>query len=325
MTEVLLDVHALSVRFQLGRRGRRGVVRAVSAAGFELRAGAVLALVGESGCGKSVLAAALLGLLPANAEVRGRATMDGLELLGAQEKTLAERVRGRMIGLVPQSAASHLTPVRTARAQLVETVRALRQDVADAPAFADDLATRVGLDPATLRLYPHQLSGGTAQRVALSLALAGDPRVLLADEPTVGLDRPLVEHVVDTLADLSTQDKAVLMITHDLAAARRVATHVAVMYASRLVEFGPAGAVLADPWHPYTGALLDALPDGRFRPIPGDPPELTALPDGCAFCQRCPAMPGYPPCTGEATMRRFGDRFVAAHPPAAIPEYGPLC
>lgn len=234
-------------------------------------------------------------------------------------------MRGRRVGLIPQSPASHLTPVRTARSQLVETVRALRPDVTDAAGHAESLAATAGLEPELLRHYPHELSGGSAQRVAVALALAGDPGVLLADEPTVGLDRPLVEHVVDTLAELSTRDKAVLLITHDLQAARRVATHIAVMYASRIVELGPADQVLGQPWHPYTGLLLDALPEGGFRSIPGHPPELTALPAGCAFCQRCPDVPGYPACTGDPALHAFGERFVAAHPPRPARAGSPAC
>ncbi|MDA3643841.1 ABC transporter ATP-binding protein [Saccharopolyspora indica] len=313
MGEPLLELERLSVRFLLGRQAE---VRAVTDATLQLRPGRVLALVGESGCGKSVLASALLGLLPGNAEVRGKALLrGGTELLSAPEQVLAGQVRGRVIGLVPQSAGTHLTPVRTARSQLVETIRAL-----DGPADADALAERVGLDPAALDRYPHELSGGMAQRVALALALAGNPQIVLADEPTTGLDRPLVHRTVDLLAETATEDRAVLMITHDLAAARRVATDIAVMYASRVVEAGPAAEVLAEPWHPYTAGLLAALPDGGFRPIPGHPPALTELDRierewGCVFCQRCPDVPGFPPCTGDPELIDHGGRWVAAHPP----------
>ncbi|MCP2166312.1 ABC transporter ATP-binding protein [Goodfellowiella coeruleoviolacea] len=326
----LLTVEAMSVRFTLGRPAARrvfarraagrGEVHAVTDVSFALRPGQVLALVGESGCGKSVLASALLGLLPANARLRGRAVLADpagapVELLGAPEPVLAGRVRGRLVGLVPQSAATHLTPVRTAGAQLVEAVRALRPAVAEPRALAEALADRVGLPRQALDSYPHELSGGTVQRVAVAMALAGDPPVVLADEPTTGLDRPLVDRTVDMLAELADQGRAVLLITHDLAAAKRVATHVAVMYASRLVEIAPAGQLFTEPWHPYTGMLLDALPDGAFTPIPGHPPELTALPSGCAFCRRCPDVPGYAPCTDDPGLIRVGDRWVAAHPP----------
>jgi peptide/nickel transport system ATP-binding protein len=309
----------LSVRFLLGRGGRRGIVAAVTDVGFALRPGRVLVLVGESGCGKSVLASALLGLLPANAQVRGRAllTVPGLperDLLAAPERELATQVRGRVIGLVPQSAASHLTPVRTAGAQLAEAVRTLRSGAA-VNALVTGLAERVSLPIDALQRFPHELSGGMAQRVTVALALAGDPAVVLADEPTIGLDRPLVDRTVDLLARLASDEgRAVLLITHDLRAARRVATDVAVMYASRLVEVGPADAVFSDPRHPYTAGLLGALPSGGFRPVPGHPPELTALPAGCGFRPRCPVF-GDGGCSNDPALVRCGDRFVACRRP----------
>ncbi len=316
----LLDVDELSVRFLLGPGGRDGVVSAVSDVSLALRPGRVTALVGESGCGKSVLAATLLGLLPVNAQLRGQAVLrtdaaEPLELLGAPEDVLSGSVRGRLVGLVPQSAASHLTPVRSLRAQLREALRALRPEGQDIESVQAELLARVALGPWLLDLYPYEMSGGTAQRAALALALAGDPPVVLADEPTTGLDRPLVNRVVDLLAATAADGRAVLLITHDLAAARRVATDLAVMYASRLVEVGPAGQLLDDPWHPYTASLLGALPDGGFQPIPGHPPELTALPEGCAFCHRRPQLPGFSACTGDPRLIPYGARWVAGHPP----------
>lgn len=311
----LLDVEELSVRFLLGPQGRHGIVSAVTDISLQLSAGQVLALVGESGCGKSVLAASLLGLLPANAEVRGRALLAtgdgaGIELLGAPEQLLQSRVRGRLIGLVPQSAATHLTPVLRIGAQLAEAVHEL-DDAAAVPAATEKLVVRAGLELDVLHRYPHELSGGTAQRVGVASALAGNPSVVLADEPTAGLDRPLVDRTVDQLAALAADGHAVLLITHDLRAARRVATDLAVMYASRIVEHGPADEIFSDPWHPYTRGLLAALPDRGFTAIPGDPPELTALPAGCAFRPRCPVRAH---CTNTAELRRHGPRQLACHP-----------
>ncbi len=342
---LLLIVEELSVRFLLGPRGRHGIVSAVTDISLQLTAGRILALVGESGCGKSVLAASLLGLLPANAEVRGRAlltTGEGtrIELLGAPEQLLRTRVRGRLIGLVPQSAATHLTPVRQIGAQLTEALREL-----SAPPFGaerrfrspvrapfgaerrfrprarrysepnggatEELVRRAGLETDVLQRYPHELSGGMAQRVGVASALAGNPSVVIADEPTAGLDRPLVDRTVDQLATLAADGHAVLLITHDLRAARRVASDLAVMYASRLVECGPADEMFSDPWHPYTRGLLAALPDRGFTAIPGDPPELTALPAGCAFRPRCPARVQ---CTNTAELRQHGQRQLACHP-----------
>ncbi|MET7402617.1 ABC transporter ATP-binding protein [Dactylosporangium sp. NPDC005572] len=278
-----LAVDGLSVRFRL----RDATVHAVTDLSLTLHRGELLAVVGESGCGKSVLAHAVLGLLPANATVTGTATLhpDGappVQLIGAGERQL-RTLRGRYIGLVPQSPATSLTPVRTGRALLTETLRVHGR----LPANADQVAEEAGLDPHDLDRYPFELSGGMAQRLATALALAPDPGVLLADEPTAGLDRPLVDHTLDLLRRRCDAGTAVLLITHDLTAARRVADTVAVMYASRIAEHRPADDLFAAPSHPYTAALLDALPDRAFRPIPGHPPMLTALPPGCPFAPRC--------------------------------------
>ncbi|MBO8186152.1 ABC transporter ATP-binding protein [Streptomyces spirodelae] len=285
-------------------RGGRDIA-AVSDVSFDLAAGECLALVGESGCGKSVLVSALLGLLPANARTSGsallhRPTHDGgpgpagqdepLDLLAADEATLARTVRGRRVGLVPQSPAAHLTPVRTVRSQLAETVRELKglrgKELAEATRAA---AGRAAFPADHLDRYPHQLSGGLAQRAATALALVGDAPLLLADEPTTGLDRDLVERTVDELRAHTGEARGLLLITHDLAAAERIADRVAVMYAGRVVEVAAAGDFFGGPGprHPYARGLLAALPERDFTPIPGMPPELGRLPDGCAFASRC--------------------------------------
>ncbi|HEX5568373.1 MAG TPA: ABC transporter ATP-binding protein [Streptomyces sp.] len=288
-------------------RGGR-TVAAVTDVSFDLTAGECLALVGESGCGKSVLASALLGLLPGNAQTRGAALLDGLDLLTAGETALARTVRGRRIALVPQSPAAHLTPVRTVRSQLEETVRELAG--VRGPrlrAAAERAAGRAAFPADHLDRYPHQLSGGLAQRAATALALVGDAPLLIADEPTTGLDRDLVERTVDELRRHVDAGHGLLVITHDLAAARRVADRIAVMYAGRIVELADAESFFGTPGprHPYARGLLDALPERAFTPIPGMPPELDALPGGCAFAPRCeratdacatlPALTGTPP------------------------------
>ncbi|MFF4331237.1 ABC transporter ATP-binding protein [Streptomyces sp. NPDC048387] len=283
----VLRVRGLRVRF---RTAGGGYVEAVSDAGFRLAAGECLVLVGESGCGKSVLASALLGLLPGNAETAGSALLaDGLDLLAADEATLARRVRGRRVGLVPQSPAAHLTPVRTVRSHLEETVRELTGTRTPREG-AEAAAARAAFPASHLDHHPHQLSGGLAQRAATALALIGDAPLLLADEPTTGLDRELVERTADELrAHTRDAGRALLMITHDLAAAQRVADTVAVMYAGRIVELAPADAFFGAPGprHPYARGLLDALPERAFTPIPGAPPALGDLPPGCAFAPRC--------------------------------------
>jgi peptide/nickel transport system ATP-binding protein len=285
----VLSVHGLSVRF-LMPGGRR--VAAVTDAHFDVAPGECLALIGESGCGKSVLASALLGLLPANARTAGEARLGDLDLLAADERTLARTVRGRRIGLVPQSPAAHLTPVRSIRSQLEETVAALTgvRGRAALRAAAEAAAARAAFPVDHLDRHPHELSGGLAQRAATALALVGDAPLLLADEPTTGLDRDLVEHTVDELRrHIDDAGRALLLITHDLSAAERIADRVAVMYAGRIVEISDAAAFFGAPGprHPYSDGLLQALPDRAFAPIPGMPPELGDLPDGCAFAARC--------------------------------------
>ncbi len=319
VTPPVLSVRGLSVRF-LMPAGRR--VAAVTDARFDVAPGECLALIGESGCGKSVLASALLGLLPGNAQTAGSALLGGLDLLTADERTLARTVRGRLIGLVPQSPAAHLTPVRTIRSQLEETVAALTATRGRAAlrAAAEAAAERAAFPADHLDRHPHQLSGGLAQRAATALALVGDAPLLLADEPTTGLDRDLVDRTVDELRrhvddpGEGGRGRALLMITHDLAAAERIADRVAVMYAGRIVELADATAFFGSPGprHPYSRGLLRALPDRAFTPIPGMPPELGALPAGCAFAARCDRATGTcasPPPTGT----------VACHHPY-VPE-----
>ncbi|MGC4847492.1 ABC transporter ATP-binding protein [Micromonospora sp. DT15] len=307
----LLTVDGLGVEFRL----RDTTVHAVTDLSLTLRAGELLAIVGESGCGKSVLANALLGLLPGSATTTGHAVLhepdsEPVDLITCGQRHLARRVRGRRVGLVPQSPATALNPVRTGRRLLSETLRAHGRDRAD----ADQLAVDVGLDPADLDRYPHELSGGMAQRLVTALALAPDPSLLIADEPTTGLDRPLVDHTLDLLRRRCDNGSAVVLITHDLAAAQRVADTVAVMYASRIVEHRDTDQLFTTPAHPYASALLDALPDRAFRPVPGDPPMLTALPPGCAFAPRCPRRTDTCADRPEPTPVAGGGTVACHHP-----------
>ncbi|MGM1075392.1 ABC transporter ATP-binding protein [Streptomyces sp. H28] len=315
----VLSVRGLSVRF-LMPGGRQ--VPAVTDARFDVAPGECLALVGESGCGKSVLASALLGLLPANARTTGHAHLGDLDLITADERTLARTVRGRRIGLVPQSPAAHLTPVRTIRAQTEEAVAELTgvRGRAALRKAAEQAAARAAFPADHLDRYPHELSGGLAQRAATALALIGDAPLLLADEPTTGLDRDLVDRTVDELRRHvdAGQGRALLIITHDLAAAARVADRVAVMYAGRIVELTPADTFFGTPGprHPYSRGLLDALPDRAFTPIPGLPPELGSLPDGCAFAPRCDRA-----TDACATVPALTASVACHHPvPARTPE-----
>ncbi|MFD0207078.1 MULTISPECIES: ABC transporter ATP-binding protein [Saccharothrix] len=310
MTELVLD--HVSVRFTVPG----ATVSAVNDVSLRVRPGECVALVGESGCGKSVLAHALLGFLPGNAQTSGTATLTGdgppVDLLTTSDKVLATTVRGRRIGLIPQSPAAHLTPVRTARAQLEEAVRVHHPADTTPRAHAYRVAARAGLSPTDLDRYPHELSGGMAQRVANALALVGDPWLLIADEPTTGLDPHLVDGLIEEFRRMVDDDRAVLLITHDLAAAQRIADRIAVMYAGRVIEVGPADRVLGTPRHHYSRGLVDALPDRAFTPIPGQPPLLTDLPPGCSFAPRCghaaPACAATPVLTDDT-------HAVACHVP----------
>lgn len=259
------------------------MVHAATDVGLGVESGTITALVGESGCGKSIVASAVMAMLPAGSSVSGTVTV----------KTASRAVnvfsdsdfRGRDVALIPQSASSHLTPVRTARSQLEEAISVLSSRHA-----ADDLARTVGLDPRDLDCYPHELSGGMAQRVAIAGALVGDPAVIVADEPTANLDVELTDRVLGLLRRSADDGAAVLLITHDLSSLIRtgVADRVAVMYASRIMETGPAESVLTDPLHDYTLDLLDALPSRGLNPMPGTPPLLTDLLDECVYHLRRP-------------------------------------
>lgn len=300
----LLSIRRLSV--QLGLPDGRWV-HAVSDLDLDLPAGTLTLLAGESGCGKSVLAAALLGLLPPTGRVRGRASLSGpagaVDLLAASDTELANRVRGRRIGLIPQSAGTALTPTRTVGELLTEAVQTL-----DGIVPAADLLAQVWLDPAGVwNLYPHQLSGGMAHRVLVALAFAGQPDVLVCDEPTAGLDPENSAHLAGLLAAQARAGRAVLLITHDVDGCAPVADRIAVMVSSRLVEVGPAAQVLGAPCHDYPAALWGSLPGNGFRPVPGDPPPLTDLPPGCAWHRRTGDA-----CSGVLTLERYGpDRWVS--------------
>jgi peptide/nickel transport system ATP-binding protein len=288
----LLAVDGLTVRF----RTEDGPVLAVDAAGFEVAEREVLALVGESGCGKSVTALALTGLLPANATVTGSVVFDGMSLLGLGESTLRD-VRGRDIAYVFQEPMTSLNPVLTVGRQIGEVLRRhqhLRGGAARRRAA--ELLELVGIPlPARrLREYPHQLSGGMRQRVMIAMAVACRPRLLVADEPTTALDVTIQAGILDLLRTLRTEiGMAVLLITHDLGVVADIADRVVVMYAGRTIEEAAVGALFTRPSHPYTRGLLDAVPnparhaDGGLREIPGRVPTLAASPPACTFADRC--------------------------------------
>jgi peptide/nickel transport system ATP-binding protein len=302
----LLAVRDLTVQFST----EDGPVLAVDAASFEVGEGEVLALVGESGCGKSVTALALTGLLPRGVAVSGEIRFADGDLSRLGERELRE-VRGRDIAYVFQEPMTSLNPVLTIGRQIGEVLRR-HQGMRGAAARrrAADLLRLVGIPLAERRLheYPHQLSGGMRQRVMIAMAVACRPRLLVADEPTTALDVTVQAGILDVLRDLRAEiGTAVLLITHDLGVVADIADRVVVMYAGRTIEQAEAAALFAAPSHPYTRGLLDAVPnlarrqeepsapagsplqrqDGGLREIPGRVPVLRTAVDACTFADRC--------------------------------------
>ncbi|TBW37351.1 ABC transporter ATP-binding protein [Siculibacillus lacustris] len=288
----LLSVTGLNVAFQTPR----GTAQAVNGIDFTLARGEVLCLLGESGSGKSVTLRALMRLLPEQrSRISGRVTIAGEDLYGLPERRV-EDLRGKVVSMVFQEPMLALDPVYTIGAQIAETiVRHERVSKAEAGRRALELLEKVQIPSAKRRLeaYPHEMSGGMRQRAMIALALACNPAILLADEPTTALDATVQMQVLLLLRRLQAETgMAVIMVTHDIGVAAETADRVAVMYAGRIVEQGTAAQVLKTPQHPYATGLFAStvhagLKDRRLDAIPGAPPDLTALPPGCAFAPRC--------------------------------------
>ena len=290
----LLAVSGLSVDFPT----EDGVVHAVRHVSFEVRTGEVLGVVGESGCGKSVSAQAIMGLLPRTAEVSGSIRFRGRELVGLTEKHW-EAVRGDDIGMIFQDPMSSLNPVYTVGWQLAEAYLAHHEVSRKAAAArAVEALAQVGIPQPDRRAqqYPHEYSGGMRQRAMIAMAIINDPDLIIADEPTTALDVTVQAQILETL--LKVQDDtgaAIMMITHDLGVVAGIAARVQVMYGGTVVESGPVEDIFTEPRMPYTIGLLGAIPrpggvdgSGRLREIPGRVPSLAELPDACAFAPRCP-------------------------------------
>jgi peptide/nickel transport system ATP-binding protein len=272
-----------------------GGARALRGVDFEVGRGEALGLVGESGCGKSITWLAALGLLPPSTTVAGSVLLNGEEILGAPPATL-DRVRGGRVAMIFQDPASSLNPVHRVGRQVAEALRLHRGlDGAAARAEARRLFQLVGIpDPARrLELYPHELSGGQNQRVMIAMALAGEPELLVADEPTTALDATIQAQILDLLRRVQAErGMALVLISHDLGVVSDLCSRVCVMYAGRIIEEAPASDLFVRPAHPYTRGLLAALPDldgprRRLAAIPGGVPEPWNLPPGCAFAPRC--------------------------------------
>jgi oligopeptide/dipeptide ABC transporter ATP-binding protein len=289
----LLEIEDLRVRFKT----QRGLVHAVNGISLDVRPGETLGLVGESGCGKSVTALTTMGILPRAARITsGSIRLDGRELLGLSERAW-RRVRGKEIAMIFQDPMTSLNPVLTVGAQLREAIEEhLDLDHKAATRRAVELLEQVGIpNPADrLRNYPHQFSGGMRQRVMIAIALACEPKVLIADEPTTALDVTIQAQILDLLRELvADRGTSLVLITHDLGVVAGMCERVQVMYAGTLVEEGTASELFAAPRHPYTLGLLQSVPrldTGRrqpLRPIPGAPRNMLSEPDSCPFAPRC--------------------------------------
>ncbi len=300
---MLLQVRDLAAYFFLDE----GVLKAVDGLSFDVDAGETVALVGESGCGKTIVALSLLGVVPAPGRVVGGSVrFDGVDVVRASPAEL-RRVRGAGIGIVFQEPGAALNPVHTVGRQIADVVqlhRGLSRREADAEAVRLLGEMEIPEPEKRAKAYPHELSGGMRQRATIAIAVSARPRLLIADEPTTALDVTIQREILELLAHLQ-QDfgMSLLIITHDIGVVEEMARRVMVMYAGKLVEVGEAERVFREPKHPYTQGLLRSVPrlgSGRKAPlegIPGVVPDLLALPPGCSFHPRCPL--GDASCTFE--------------------------
>ncbi|EEW26456.1 ABC transporter ATP-binding protein [Rhodobacter ferrooxidans] len=305
----VLDVRGLKTVF----RTRGGEVHAVNAVSFHLMPGELLGVVGESGSGKSVTMMSLIGLLPSPpADVReGQVLLGGVDILKVSPEEL-RRVRGARIGFVFQDPMTSLNPVFTVGNQIIEPLRAhMGLNKAQAEARAVELLELVGIPDARnrLRSYPHQFSGGMRQRVMIAIALACDPEVLIADEPTTALDVTIQAQIIELVKELRHKlGMAIVWITHDLGVIAGIADRVMVMYGGQVVEQAPVKDLFADPRHPYTRALLKTIPkvsgvrEARLQVIDGQPPILAGAPTACPFRARC--AHAFARCHAENPQRR---------------------
>ncbi len=328
-TGPLVQISNLSVDFS----SRHNVARALHGVSLSVHRGETLGIVGESGCGKSITWMASLGLLGANARVEGSVKLNGRELLGLAEPEL-NAIRGGRVAMIFQDPASSLNPLHRIGWQLTEAL-ALHRNLHGAAARkeAERLLDRVGIANASRRMgeYPHEFSGGMNQRVMIAMALAGDPELLVADEPTTALDATIQAQILDLLDDLRRErNMALVLISHDLGMVSEMTERVVVMYCGRVVEDTPTTALFAGPAHPYTRGLIAALPDlegprRRLIAIPGTVPPPDRLPSGCPFSPRC-SLAMQTCSLAVPTLRAVGDQITHRAacmliPPSIVPTH----
>jgi peptide/nickel transport system ATP-binding protein len=320
-----LEVRDLRVHFPTDD----GLVNAVDGLSFELERGRTLGIVGESGSGKSVTSLAIMGLHPpGTARISGRIWLDGQELISSTRESVRS-LRGRKMAMIFQDPLASMHPFYTVGVQIVEAYRIHHPQINKRAArrHAIDLLDRVGIPQPKSRVddYPHQFSGGMRQRAMIAMALANNPELLIADEPTTALDVTVQAQILDLIRDLQEEfGSAVIVITHDLGVVAELADDILVMYAGKAVEYGTATDVFRRPEHPYTWGLLGSMPRldrdvrDRLTPIKGTPPSLINVPPGCAFHPRCPyAGRGGIPSDHEVPQLRWqGGHAVACHLPS---------
>ncbi len=283
----------------------RGVVRAVDGVSFTLDRGETLGIAGESGCGKSTLAWSILRLVPPPGRiVGGSIKIDGMDITKMSEAELRRKVRWRKVSMIFQGAMNAFNPVLKVGDQVIEPLL-LHTDMTreEAWAKAEEMVQHVGLPPEILERYPHELSGGQKQRLVIAMAILLEPDIVIADEPTTALDVVIQAQILNLMKRLYREKKmSIILITHDLSVIAELAEKTAIMYAGKIVEYGPSDAVFENPLHPYTQALLKAVPrlrgpKERLIYIPGSPPDLRNPPRGCRFYPRCEKR--FEPCDRE--------------------------
>jgi peptide/nickel transport system ATP-binding protein/oligopeptide transport system ATP-binding protein len=289
----LLKVEDLTIKF----KSRQGVVQAVDSLSFELGQGSSLGIVGESGSGKSVTSLAIMGLLQnANSEITGKIDFDGVDLLKLSAEEM-RKIRGKSVSMIFQEPMTSLNPLHTCGKQIMEPILVHQKDVSkkDAKKFAIEMLRMIGIPSPEQRFheYPHQMSGGMRQRIMIAIALACNTKLLIADEPTTALDVTIQAQILDLMNSLKKKrDMSIIMITHDLGVVKEMCEKVVVMYTGQIVEKSPTELVFADPLHPYTKGLLNAIPKisskvERLEAIEGSVPDALKMPTGCSFHPRC--------------------------------------
>ena len=291
----LLQVKNLVVEFP----NRRGTLRAIDNISFDIAPGEILGVVGESGAGKSLTGASIIGLLEPPGRIASGEVLLGGQRIDNLSNDQLRHIRGRKIGAIFQDPLTSLNPLYSVGKQLIETIQAhLPVSNAEARKRAIDLLKDTGIPAAEQRIdhYPHQFSGGMRQRVVIALALAAEPKLIVADEPTTALDVSIQAQIISLLKNIcKSRGAAVMLITHDMGVIAETCDRVAVMYAGRIVEIGPVHEVINHPAHPYTAGLMASIPDitqdrEYLNQIDGAMPRLNAIPEGCAFNPRCPKV-----------------------------------